>query len=339
MARRSGLRLLSRSSALLVLGIALGCGGERAPQATTGADFEPYEAVPPRPPNAAPTVRDVSLRPAEPVAGERVTAVVDAVDPDGDTLRFTYRWRLDGERSEVTAAVFPLPDRARGQRLEVEVIATDGAHETQPVGASAWVENQPPVIEKLVIEPGAEITVEQTLVASAHAVDPDGDPVETRYTWLVNDRPVEAPGRQLAAPAFRRGDRIRLQATASDGEDDSEPVTSPEIRVVNAVPRIVSSPAGFDESGSFHYTVQVQDPDRDRSLRFRLVQAPQGMNIDWLSGTVTWTPDASQTGDHDVVIEVDDQAGGVATQSFRLQVADQPAAKPAQAPVPAASES
>jgi hypothetical protein len=340
MDRGPSLAILSRGLAVLGLGAALGCGADEAPpEAAAPAAPGPPAAEAARAGNARPVLHAVSLDPSAPVSGERVRAVVDASDPDGDPLRLGFRWRLDGQRSDAGGPAFDLPERARGLRLEVQVVATDGKLESEPAGAAAWVENQPPVIESLVIEPATEITVERELVASAFAVDPDGDPLELTYTWLVNDTPVDAPGARLAAPAFERGDRIRLQVSASDGDADSEAVLGPEIQVLNAPPRIVSSPAGFDEGGSFRYAVRVEDPDRDRSLRFRLVQAPAGMGIDWLAGTVTWTPSESQAGDHPVVIEVDDQAGGVATQAFRLQVAFEPAAKPATPPAPADTES
>jgi hypothetical protein len=332
MARRPGLTTVSRGLAVLGLGALLGCGGDEPPPR---ASAPAAPAAPARAGNTAPVLRGVALRPAAPVAGERVRAIVDASDPDGDPLRLGFRWRLDGERSDVGGPAFDLPQRARGKRLEVKVVATDGRLESEPAEAAAWVENQAPVIESLVIEPAAEITVEEELVASAVAVDPDGDPVEVAYTWLVNDAPADAAGPRLAAPAFRRGDRIRLQVSASDGDAESEPLLGPEIHVINAPPRIVSAPAGLDASGSFRYAVQVEDPDGDRSLRFRLLRGPAGMGIDWLAGTLRWTPAETQAGGHDVVIQVDDQAGGVATQAFRLQVAVEPAAKPAPAPADA----
>jgi hypothetical protein len=45
------------------------------------------------------------------------------------------------------------------------------------------------------------------------------------------------------------------------------------------------------------------------------------MAVDVLFGMVTWTPADSQVGSHPVVIEVDDMAGGKATQSFEVRVA------------------
>ena len=83
---------------------------------------------------------------------------------------------------------------------------------------------------------------------------------------------------------------------------------------------ITSQPAGLDGSGSFRYQLAVDDPDGDRRLRYRLAQGPEGMRIDSIYGGMTWTPGESQAGKHHVVVEVDDNAGGVATQAFDLEI-------------------
>jgi hypothetical protein len=91
--------------------------------------------------------------------------------------------------------------------------------------------------------------------------------------------------------------------------------------VANASPVITSAPVGFGGDGAFRYQVAAEDPDGDRRLRYRLLDAPPGMAVDILFGMVTWTPADSQVGSHPVVIEVDDMAGGKATQSFEVRVA------------------
>lgn len=192
--------------------------------------------------------------------------------------------------------------------------------ESAPDRGVVQIENRPPVIDSLILDPAREITVQDTLSASARASDPDGDEVELRYTWLVNGTPVAERGSSLTAPHFARGDQIRLEVVASDGEDETDPVLSPEIAVLNSPPRIVSDPMGFDAAGAFRYAVQVEDADHDRRLRFRLVEGPSGMRIDWLKGTVLWEPEENQEGSHRVVIEVDDLAGGTTTQTFELEV-------------------
>jgi hypothetical protein len=279
-------------------------------------------------------VRSLTIQPWEPVAGEMLTAVADAADPDGDAVRLTYHWAIDASRYESGVSdTLVLPERSKGALVELEVVPNDGRLDGAPSRARVRVGNRPPALVDLLLEPGLEITVEDELAASARVEDPDRDPVEVRYRWLVNGRAVAATESTLSGRHFRRGDRIELEAVASDGDDESEPLRSPEIQVVNSPPRIVSTPEKIDEGGSFRYAVAVEDADADRRLRYRLLQGPPGMTLDWLSGKLAWTPSDDQEGTHPVEIEVDDLAGGKDTQTFEIQVGfEEPGEKPEPAP-------
>jgi len=285
-------------------------------------------------------VENVAIQPWEPVAGEPISALVDAADPDGDVVRLSYRWVVDGRRYDSgDRNSLLLPERSKGALVELEVVPNDGRLDGAPSHASVQVGNRPPSIVDLLVEPAPEATVEDELKASTRAEDPDGDPVEVRYRWLVNGRAVAATGNTLSSPHFRRGDRIELEAVAWDGDDESEPRLSAEIQVVNSPPRIVSTPEKVDEDGSFRYAVAVEDPDNDRRLRYRLLEGPEGMKLDWLSGRLVWTPSDGQDGSHAVVIEVDDLAGGKTTQTFQLKVSSkEPEPAPAEEPAQAGAE-
>jgi hypothetical protein len=286
-------------------------------------------------------VRSVAIRSWEPVAGELLTAVANAADPDGDAVRLTYHWAIDGRRYQSGENnTLVLPERSKGALVELQVVANDGqldgldGLDGAASHAQVRVENRPPTVVDLLLEPGLEITVEDELAASARLEDPDRDPVEVRYRWLVNGRAIGVTENTLTRRHFRRGDRIQLEAVASDGDDESEPLRSPEIHVLNSPPRIVSTPEKIDEDGTFRYAVAVEDADDDRRLRYRLLEGPTGMTLDWLSGKLTWAPSDDQEGTHAVEIEADDLAGGKATQSFEIQVGfEKPAQEPA-APQP-----
>lgn len=70
---------------------------------------------------------------------------------------------------------------------------------------------------------------------------------------------------------------------------------------------------------AYEYQVIASDPDQD-SLIFDLDTAPPGMAIDFITGLVTWLPDAAQVGDHSVVVGVTDSTGLHASQAFTLSV-------------------
>lgn len=91
----------------------------------------------------------------------------------------------------------------------------------------------------------------------------------------------------------------------------------------NRDPIIVSTPAppAVLAGQTFLYAVEALDPDND-TLSFSLTDSPVGMTIDSQSGLVSWTSSLVDVGTHVVTIEVSDGLGGLATQSFDLEVSD-----------------
>ncbi len=90
--------------------------------------------------------------------------------------------------------------------------------------------------------------------------------------------------------------------------------------VSNASPQIVSSPTltGTTEK-AYAYNLRATESDGD-PLVWSLNQAPRGMSIDALMGTIRWTPPTDQVGLADVEVLVTDSQGGTATQSFTVTV-------------------
>jgi RHS repeat-associated protein len=71
----------------------------------------------------------------------------------------------------------------------------------------------------------------------------------------------------------------------------------------------------------YSYSVKAVDPDND-SLTYKLVNTPYGMEIDSITGKVTWANPVVSAMPYDVAVQVIDGRGGVDTQSFKLDVSD-----------------
>lgn len=304
------------------------CGSEEPVKATGRSMAETGTATRHDGENRAPVIERVVLRPPNPRPGERIVADVTASDPDGDRIGLTYQWTLGHERVDGGASLH-LPGVDKGTAIAVRVVAADGKTEGSPVTASARVGNQMPVLLGVAIEPLGDVTAAHDVMAVPRGMDPDGDALEYEFTWRVNGRRVEDAGAVLSTREFRRGDAISLTVVASDGSDESTPIESQPIEVRNASPKIVSTPGDFEADGRFLYPVAVDDPDGDRRFRFRLIDAPDGMRVDFVSGLVTWQPGEEDAGTHPVVVEVDDLAGGKTTQAFRVSVAFESGQPPA----------
>jgi len=326
--RRTGLAGLAAAAVL-----AGACGGE-PPPAPSGRSMA--DAAGPRAGNGAPVLESVRLEPSSPRAGQRVRVVPVASDPDGDGLTYAFTWRVAGTARPDSGPELVLEDGLdRGTRIEVVVVARDGQQaESAPMTASASIGNQPPELGAVVIDPPGDITRGHPVIARPRAVDADGDEITYTFSWRVNGEAVPVEGDALETAELHRGDTVQVRVVASDGQDESDPIESPPLRVANAAPKIVSQPGAFGADGAFRYEVRAEDPDGDRMLRFRLEQAPDGMTIDGLSGAIQWRPALGQTGNHPVVVVVDDRQGGTGSQQFELRVSE---GAPANAVAPAAA--
>jgi hypothetical protein len=60
------------------------------------------------------------------------------------------------------------------------------------------------------------------------------------------------------------------------------------------------------------------------------------LSVDFSSGLVHWQPSEAQLGNHKVVVEADDRHGGVATQTFDVNVQSSEQSVPAAPAAPAA---
>jgi hypothetical protein len=270
--------------------------------------------------NRPPVIRRVELDPAQPAPGSRVRAVVDVDDPDGDAVRLTHTWRYAGKTLRGDGPSVEMPAGARGARLEVRVTASDGQAESAPMQASAHKANARPRLMEVILDPAEEVAHGDSIAASARGGDPDGDPVDFEYRWAVNGRWQRGGERSFSTEGLKRGDRVRVQVVASDGDEKSEPVESAEVLVANAPPQIVSSPPGRLAEGEFRYQLEAEDPDGDRTLRYRLLEGPSGMAVDPVSGVVRWKPSADQVGAHRVDLAVEDPMGAATAQRFEITI-------------------
>lgn len=125
--------------------------------------------------------------------------------------------------------------------------APSASAESEPPPAELTAETQPgvegnerPVITSLRFDPERPGPT-GSVRAMVDVSDPDGDPVELAYTWIVNGRSVSGDGPELQRPVGR-GDFVRVGVVASDGEDEAEPVELSEVEIANAAPWIDSEP-------------------------------------------------------------------------------------------------
>ena len=123
-------------------------------------------------------------------------------------------------------------------------------------------------------------------------------------------------------PDYNQAGEYDITVKAEDGKggEVNESFTLTVIDVNrNPVITAISDRSG-NESWSFSQQVSASDSDGD-SLTYSLVSPPEGMTITE-KGVISWTPDYNQSGDHVITVKVEDDNGGVATESFTIKVYD-----------------
>jgi hypothetical protein len=270
---------------------------------------------------SGPVIHSIEIDPASPVAGDTVRVRVDAGGADGSSPFLAYAWKINGAPVGSGVPKLILDDARKGDRLELEVTASDG-RATDVSTLAVRVENAAPTLRRVEVEPAGEISAGQTITLRPDARDRDGDPVEFDYGWSVNGQPVAEQGPTFETGELVRGDEVRAVVVATDGEIDSEPIETPAFVMTNSSPTIVSRPGPPDEDGVFDYQVRAEDPDGSSNLMFVLEQAPEGMEIDARTGRIHWEPKPGQIGTWPIAIVVDDLEGGRTRQVFELSTSD-----------------
>lgn len=317
---------------ILALVSCSGCGREdpaaqpaaQTPESHPGTD----EDVTAPPGNTAPAVLAVAFEPERPITGDNLRAIVDASDADGDALWFEYQWRIGDEVIPDSLPRILLRDRPRDTEIELRVIARDGKASSAPFFSQLRIANAEPSLGRIQLSPKGDLVAGIPIEVFPTGTDPDGDPLEFRYAWSVNGVRRNDKGARFETQRLKRGDRVAVAVSASDGKATSEAITLPELIVANAPPRITSVPdPQFGTSESF-YRVEAEDPDGPDALHYALDDAPEGMTIDAYTGEIHWTPAQDQVGQYEVAVVVSDLQGARSRQSIRVTVRD-PQAEPA----------
>jgi hypothetical protein len=134
--------------------------------------------------NTPPDIARVTLDPSSPHAGDRLTAVVETIDADHDTVDLWYRWSRNGRPvQEGESATLDTTGFARGDTVTLEVATSDAISKGRSVSLEPLVlPNTPP---KITSAPPTAI-VNGHYVYAVTANDSDNDSL----TFSLEDGPA-----------------------------------------------------------------------------------------------------------------------------------------------------
>lgn len=256
----------------------------------------------------------IELLPAGATKDSNVTVKVIGVSPSD----LSFQWIVNGAEIEgATKDVLNYPELKKGDRVQARVLVKG---KDEIMSGSLIISNSAPQIKTIRLAPRNPKKGEKLRVSENEAYDADGDAISFTYAWFINSEPIGIYTDVLDTTELptKRGDRISVKITPTDGEQEGTPIILNSI-IINSPPKV--SPQIKAEFNGLVYTSKIiaEDPEGD-PLTYTLRQAPEGMTIDSKTGVITWQVKPEDKGEHEITASVSDGQGGETIISFTTAI-------------------
>jgi RHS repeat-associated protein len=278
--------------------------------------------------------RIISVPAVQAVVGNEYRYLVQAIDPDQNVLRFELTRGPDAMLIDPESGILRwTPTAADAGVHDVVIAVTDGrageAEQTFSLTVANQPANHPPVFISVPVvsaEPGS------SYLYTAVALDRDFDLLTFGLILGSADLNIDSATGQLTWPSAVAGDYPVTIQVSDDRGGTAEQSFLLHVGdgLGTAAPVITSTPVVTAFADSLYvYSVAATDP-AGVPLSFALLSGPVGMQIDAVSGRISWQPGSADLGLHPVVLQVTSTSGATAAQSYSLHTLS---ARPNAAPV------
>ncbi|MGD9497612.1 MAG: FlgD immunoglobulin-like domain containing protein [Armatimonadota bacterium] len=190
--------------------------------------------------NSPPSAPTVNVTPDSPKTTDALSVSASgSTDPDGDTVKYRYRWYCDGVMLSAYNGATTVPALAttKGQTWRCSVRAYDGSTYGAEGTDQVVIQNSPPTAACVVISPAHPALGDNLTVTASGAQDTDGDPVTYRYRWYRDGAVQSAYNDVTTIPssATAKGQTWRCVVTPTDGTADG-PSAQDEVTIANSPP-------------------------------------------------------------------------------------------------------
>lgn len=267
--------------------------------------------------NQAPLI--TSSAPTTGMEGVAYSYTVTATDADDDVLHYNAGTLPTGASFDPSSHKFSwTPDFTQSGSASFSVTVSDGngGSVSQTWTVMVTDSNQAPVITS---SPVTIALVGSIWTYQPTVVDSDGDAISWQLTTSPDGMSINsATGLTQWAPnVSQTGSKtVNIRATDSKG-GFTDQLFYVFVSKPNHPPQIVSTPVLSASVGSvYQYQVIATDIDGD-ALTYSLLEGPPGLSIA-KSGKISWAVLLTATGSNRVRVRVDDNRGGVDSQSYEL---------------------
>ena len=296
--------------------------------------------------NAVPVVTEVNIMPESPTTVDELYAdVVSFYDDDGDEVELSIEWQRSGVAVEGQQGVtLPADQTTKEERWTVQVTPSDYNGEGSPILATVVIQNSPPTIENITIDPFENVVNDQELRCSASVSDADDDVFNVRYDWRLFYQGewleiAENTDTFTSSPSIvQPGDRLYCGVVAGDGEEIE--VQSGFVEMENRLPEIaglgISNSQGFLLGETLTCFGYKSDPDQsetemtyrwvnDGPANGQVIPVPGSGNVIGLSHQLVLYPQKATKGEQvSCVAVITDPHGGVSEQIESVVVENSP---------------
>ena len=166
--------------------------------------------------NALPAVTDVRIEPRAPTSGSTVKAITQGQDADGDSLKFKYKWYVNGLPVDGESESLALNGVKKGAWVHVSVTPNDGFAD------GAWrdspryqVVNGLPVVKSVLPK---ELPPDRRFIYRIVAEDPDGDPLAYTLSKAPPGMLLHGETIEWQVPDAAIGANVNAEVVISDDE-------------------------------------------------------------------------------------------------------------------------
>ena len=185
--------------------------------------------------NAPPTLKSLTIGPADPTAGTPLLGVLgETSDPDGERVRVDVDWYVNSKFVSRGGALVGDHYRKKDTIFALGTPFDGDAKGTAVKSNVLTAVNSPPEFASFSVTP-ASVYTDSDVTVSAVTRDHDKDVVRLTYDWKVNGKAIAATTVLSGLVWFDKGDTIELKVTPNDGDVDGTP-ESRTIKVKNRAP-------------------------------------------------------------------------------------------------------